>query len=123
MDDYTRLYLGPWNDYDLTIEYIILDDGIVNIGTYAFRDLTALKCISIQNSVTSIGNYAFYGTTSLEEIEIPTSVTAIGTSTFRNSGLKKIYYDGEEYTSISAFTSAFQGTIGSNAFTGTALNA
>ena len=93
--------------YGNLITNVIIEDGVINIGRYAFADCASLtsitipdsvtsieqgafyKCTSltsatIGNGVTSIGNQAFYECTFLTSITIPDSVTSIGSSAFEN---------------------------------------
>lgn len=98
-------YDCPWNDYREAIKKIVIEDGITEIGRYAFSDLTMLTEVVIADSVTtidngafwgcsglvdvdlgegvqSIHNGAFWGCSSLEEITIPKSVTFMGYGVF-----------------------------------------
>ena len=70
-----------WEDYILQIKRVIINDGVISIGDYAFHNCVNLSDIIISNSVTNIGKYAFYGT-SLAGVTIPNSVTNIGEYTF-----------------------------------------
>ena len=75
----------------------------LEIGNYAFYDLTSLKEISLPDSIEIIGEYAFSGCSSLTSLEIPNSVTSIGSIAFsRCSSLENIYYIGtlEDYLGI-----------------------
>ena len=61
---------------------IVLKEGTLGIGQYAFYGCEELTSITIPNSVTSIGDYVFYGCTGLTSITIPNSVTSIGYRAF-----------------------------------------
>ena len=63
---------------------VIISNGVISIGNYAFYNCKGLKSITIPNSVTSIGNNTFYNCTGLASITIPNSVTSIGNNTFYN---------------------------------------
>ena len=70
---------------------IVIKEGTLNIGEYAFSGCDGLTSITIPNSVTSIGEYAFNGCDGLTSITIPNSFTSIGERAFYNcSGLKSI---------------------------------
>ena len=87
---------------------IIINNGVVVIGNYAFSYCEGLTSVSIPDSVTSIGGLAFSGCTGLTSVTIPDSVTSIGDLAFSGcTGLTDVYYTGtqEEWNSI---------TIGSN---------
>ena len=75
-------YDNPWHQYRETIETIVIDDGVTNIGWDAFAYCNNLTTVSIPNSVTSIGLGAFSGCNNLTSIIIPSSVTYIGSSAF-----------------------------------------
>ncbi|MCD8120351.1 MAG: leucine-rich repeat domain-containing protein [Lachnospiraceae bacterium] len=64
------------------VEEVILPDGLLAIGNYAFFGCENLEKIVIPDSVTTIGILAFCGCENLEEIAIPDSVTTIGSSAF-----------------------------------------
>ncbi len=61
---------------------IIIKDGTLGIGEYAFCDCTGLTSVTIPNSVTTIGDWVFEYCTGLTSIEIPSSVTTIGSGAF-----------------------------------------
>ena len=75
-------YHTPWYLSRETLKDLIIEDGITNIGDYAFYYCSSLTSINIPGSVTSIGDYSFYYCDSLTSISIPDSVTSIGRSAF-----------------------------------------
>ena len=86
---------GAMKDYDiennespvfknLNVKKIVIEDGVTNIGNYAFDCCTGLTSITIPDSVTSIGNDALQSCTNLTSITIPDSVTSIGAHAFSN---------------------------------------
>ena len=95
MTNYTEPYsynvTVPWYQSRSNALTVTLDEGIQNIGNYAFYYCTGLTQITIPNSVTNIGECAFIGCTGLTEITIPEKVTSIGRSAFnRCTGLTEI---------------------------------
>jgi len=74
----------PWYSSNESIKKVIINNGVTNIGDYAFDYCTILTSITIPNSVTSIGNQAFFDCVSLTSITIPGSVTSIGEWAFDN---------------------------------------
>ena len=84
------------------VRYIILPDGLNEIGENAFNgceNLTGTKegmrLVTIPDGVTKIGNNSFYGCDRLYKVQIPTSVTSIGISAFESCGtLEDIIYLG-----------------------------
>lgn len=59
------------------IEYVIVPDGVEEIGASAFKNCTSLKRVILGNSVTRIGEEAFAGCTSLEIVMCPDSLQQI----------------------------------------------
>jgi hypothetical protein len=57
----SRYLYTPWYLSASTLTTVVLEEGITNIGTSAFRDLTKLKNLSLPDSLKSIGNSAFNG--------------------------------------------------------------
>ncbi len=109
-------------DYDAfslceNLTYINIPDGVETIRSYAFEGCAALKAISIpdsvtelgssytfgdcksltavrlSNNITSLGSNVFYNSP-IETLIIPANVTELGGQFIRNSGVKKLYYQG-----------------------------
>ena len=95
----------PWSRYKDLIKAVIIQDGITDIGSYAFHDFDSLTSVrigktiksvgskpflscdrltdvSIADGVTFLGDEIFYGCTGLLNIELPDSITKIGSSAF-----------------------------------------
>ncbi len=88
MGDYIYSYQAPWGK---NITSVTVEQGIANIGNYAFYGCTGLKSATIYDGVTNIGDSAFYNCTGLTSITIPDSVTSIGWSAFEDcTGLEGI---------------------------------
>lgn len=82
----------PWHEAQLTIDKIVIKEGITSIGSYAFSN-TYPKSVTIPNTVTSIGKYAFstYCNENLKKVQIPESVKSIGAYAFEGQlGLTKV---------------------------------
>ena len=73
---------APWYKNREKIKYVIIKDGVTNIGVGAFYDCFNLSSIRIPNSVTSIDQAAFDRCPSLTYVEIPNSVTSIAMQAF-----------------------------------------
>ena len=74
--------VAPWHVGSHVIKTILIEEGITNIGTYAFSFHWDLVAITIPNSVTSIGKYAFHSCTSLVDITISNGVNNIHEKAF-----------------------------------------
>ena len=86
---YSNKRPAPWNKN--SVEKIIIEDGVTNIGKSAFKDCIKLKSIVIPNSVIEVGKAAFDDCKSLKEIKIPDGITKIGNFAFcRCASLKEI---------------------------------
>ena len=73
------------------ITSVIIPDGVVRIGKYAFLGCKDLSEITVPDSVKTIERQAFADCESLEKIVLPESVTEIGESVFSKcSSLKEI---------------------------------
>ena len=72
----------PWNAYSSSIKKVVIENGVTNVGKYAFYGCTGLTSITIPNSVKSIGEGAFKGCTGLTSITIGNGVTSVGEEAF-----------------------------------------
>ena len=67
---------APWSEDLALIKKVIINDGIEEIGNYAFYSCSELESIVIPDSVTKLaGRYTFYQCSSLSEITFPDEVT------------------------------------------------
>ena len=82
---------------------INIPNSVTSIGRSAFEQCIGLTNVSIPNSVTSIEDAAFYGCSGLTSIDIPNSVTSIGDGAFYGSGLKEVYFNATNCTSMGSF--------------------
>ena len=105
--DNDKNYYYTWDNN--MIKSIIIENGVTNIGSYAFEGCYNLTSVTIPNSVTSIGYSAFEGCSSLTSIDIPNSVTSIGDYAF---------YDCYDLTNVTIPDSVI--SIGADAFYDTA---
>ena len=68
----------------LSIEAVILGDGVEIIGEKAFSGCESLKTVDLGNTVKSIGDSAFEGCRLIKKIVIPDSTQIIGSKAFDN---------------------------------------
>ncbi len=67
----------PWYRSRAEISKAVLEEGVTNIGGFAFYECTNLKDIAIPDGVTGIGSYAFAKCSALREITLPWSVGSV----------------------------------------------
>lgn len=87
---------------------LVIPDGTLKIGDYAFYNYTELTSVTIPNSVTSIGFSAFYDCIELTSVNIGNGVTTIGGSAFCKCTKLASIDIGNNVTSIGS--SAFSNT-------------
>lgn len=78
--DFSPEKLPSWNAHNDAITSIVIQDGITDIGAYAFYQSKALS-VYIPDGVTSIGNAAFYKSDVIAAT-IPSSVQSVGNQAF-----------------------------------------
>lgn len=69
-------YIGTFTDS--AIETVILEEGITELGDYAFYKCDHLKSVQLPKSLERIGEATFRFCSSLQSLTIPRSVTSIG---------------------------------------------
>lgn len=82
MRDYDYNDLAPW--YGENIVKIMVRDGVINIGNYAFYKCLGVTNVDIADSVIEIRYRAFYYCTALISFPIPNSIRDIGDMVFGN---------------------------------------
>ena len=89
MKSWDPLYYGyddiaPWcGTYETKITSVNIEEGVTNIGSYAFQQFSRLTDIIVPDSVTEIGSGAFE-CSNLSRIVIPESVNYIGFESFKD---------------------------------------
>ncbi|MGN0115062.1 MAG: leucine-rich repeat protein, partial [Acutalibacteraceae bacterium] len=84
---------APWKSYKDTLQKVVIEDGITNISSSAFSDMTKITTAELGNDITLIGSKAFYECVELSKINIPDSVREIGNYAFGA-------YNGMKLTSL-----------------------
>ena len=89
---------SPWFSNRELVRTVILEEGVKNIGSYAFYNCSSLTSVTIPEGVTSIGEDAFSFCSSLTSLTIPASVASIDGSAFDYTGLEEfIVAPGNQY--------------------------
>ena len=68
MMDY-NLSNTPWHNYKSQVLSIMVEEGVKNIGTYAFANCKNAERISLPLSVTAVGSRAFYACNMLNQVQ------------------------------------------------------
>ena len=82
MADYGLGGLPPWDKGRNLIKKIVIEDGVKNVGSGAFKDSTNLTQVQLGSTVEKLGEYAFRLCTALTGIHIPDSVARIEDDAF-----------------------------------------
>lgn len=83
MYDYYDNSLPPWYNERANIKTVVIDDGIPNIGSRAFKDCVNLESVD-WGTIDTIGDHAFMGCTSLKHAFLPGSCTWLWNNAFEN---------------------------------------
>ncbi len=87
----------PWEPFSDRIETVVINEGITNVGDYAFAGFTKIETISIPDSVTKIGVGAFEGCENLRTVFVGADLTEIGAYAFNGCPiLTDVYFKGTE---------------------------
>lgn len=92
MENFKSPIGAPWSLYGhrSKIETVVIEDGIISIGDYAFRYCDKLEGeLVIPDSVTTVGQGAFLGCGSID-VSIGSGLKEIPESAFANSGITTI---------------------------------
>lgn len=72
----------PWSSYKSSVTTGAIEEGVENIGAYAFYQFSAMTSVALPSTVTSIDKYAFSGCSSLTEVGLSTGISTIGEYAF-----------------------------------------
>ena len=89
------------NNHD--IETVVIENGVTEIGEYAFDQCINLSAISLPDSLEAIGKCAFRNS-SIETIVFPSGIKSIGDSAFEGSRLKSVTVPASVTQSYQAFS-------------------
>lgn len=72
----------PWVKHSDSITNIVLPDGLLSIGSYAFHHCSKFTKITLPDSVVTIGKFAFERCTALADIDMGSGVCTIEDGAF-----------------------------------------
>ncbi len=105
-------YNRPWEAYIAEIECVIIGDGVLSVGDFAFIDCQRLGDVKVSDTVLTIGEGAFQSCIRLRFMDIGKNVVAIGPSAFKDCGLRHIKLSKNTvYIGRDAFTGCLYGTV------------
>lgn len=82
MADYYANSRAGWYSNRDKIKRVVIQDGVINIGSYAFADCSNLKEVQF-GTIDTLGNNAFENCTSLKHAYLPDSCSWIWTAAFK----------------------------------------
>lgn len=97
----------PWKDSLDDITSVVIESGITNVGSFAFRNCSNLVSVSLPDTITVIERNAFKGCSLLSSINFPDGLKSIERSAFSDcSALTEVSFPN---TLVSIGESAFEG--------------
>ncbi|EGD47403.1 protein of unknown function DUF291 [Ruminiclostridium papyrosolvens DSM 2782] len=88
----TTTTLAPWLYSKDNITKVVINEGVTDVGDYAFYGCKLINSLTFPSSVEELGTYAFGGCISLEEVAFPEGLRVIGAKAFNAcSGLTTVY--------------------------------
>lgn len=84
MTDYSFISSPPWKKYQDKITKVIIEEGVENVGDWAFRYFNNINSVIIPDSITSIGTWAFGDCYQLTSVILPENVTKVDIVAFEN---------------------------------------
>lgn len=106
MADYTKsLDTRPWNEYRNDIIAVVVNEGVISLGDYAFGSFSNLASVTLPDGLTAIGVGSF-SHFALANITLPASVATMGEMVFEYADLVSVNLP-ESLTEIPASAFAF----------------
>ena len=95
---------SPWLINSLLINQIVIEQGAVSIGSFAFENMHYVERISIPDTVTRVGDYAFSNCTGLAEIQLPSRLEKLEEGAFLGCTQLESIVVPESITKIAPYT-------------------
>ena len=91
MNDYLPgVVYTPWISFAESIKTVLIDEGVTNVGSFAFSHCKNLLKVYISSTVTEIKESAFNNCKSLRLLEISDGVVEIGSAAFKETGITSL---------------------------------
>ena len=103
MADYSTTTGGysPFFNKRFDIKNVVIDNGVTEIGSYAFMGCELIESVTIPDSVTRIGGSSFMNCDSLQSITFPQSINTIDSLAFETCrNLKSITFPNKDFITI-----------------------
>ena len=125
MADWKQGKNAPWAFYCEEIHHVVIGDGVISVGSYAFgldtgispRSMTgphtpsySIETVDLGSTVQRLGNYAFSNCRKLESIDFPSSVKEMELSFAGCTGLAEVTFDPD--SAVARLYYAFSGCTG-----------
>ncbi len=91
---YTSSKTAPWFESRLSIEKVVIEEGIDTLGDQLFRKCTNLKEIELPESLRIISNNCFLSCAGLQHIEFSNKLTEIKRYAFAGTNIQNVTYNG-----------------------------
>lgn len=82
MHDYSKGENAPWHKVMENIRTVVIQEGVLNIGDYAFKGAKDLIEVIYPSTLKKIGAHAFENCVTYNDVTIPETVTELGTDVF-----------------------------------------
>lgn len=88
----------PWFDHRASVEEIVIEDGVTNVGMYAFYDYGNVRSLSLSRTVETIGVYSFYNCVSMTDVILGDGIKQIGLNAFLDcTHINSVYLDSIDF--------------------------
>ena len=78
----------PWMPYAFNVSYLVIEEGITEIGDDAFFSNDKIEKVSLPSTLEKIGNCAFLDCICLNKLTLPENLKEIGANAFQRTGLE-----------------------------------
>ncbi len=93
---------SPWRE--LSVEKVIIEEGIYYIGAYAFYGMNSIYSLSLPETLWEVGEYAFYDCYRIPFIYMPEDLHYIGNFAFNGVTYGMALKENVEYIGPNAFS-------------------